>query len=113
MAQLIIVDGKPITIFDDNDFEQLLRDKIGNDAADYFAGHKARLLDELINAPSCEVSELCGGECAFVKELCDEHEDEIDGIQSAVRDLRMIIKSAQIDEDSKNDCLEIIDTILY
>lgn len=102
MAQLIIVDGKPITIFDDNDFEQLLRDKIGNDAADYFAGHKARLLDELINAPSWEVSELC-----------DEHEDEIDSIQSAVRDLRMIIKSAQIDEDSKNDCLEIIDTILY
>lgn len=76
MAQLIIVDGKPITIFDDNDFEQLLRDKIGNDAADYFAGHKARLLDELM-------------------------------------DLKTIIKSAQIDEDSKNVCLEIIGTILY
>lgn len=75
MAQLIIVDGKPITIFDDNDFEQLLRDKIGNDAADYFVGHKARLLDELM-------------------------------------DLKTIIKSAQIDEDSKNVCLEIIDTIL-
>lgn len=90
-VEVMMIQGEIVNIFDDDDFVQMLREKLGDDAARYFLD---RTNQEMLDAVMYDLNDseilnrgYCSGECDKVQETQEHYEDllkEIDGLSMAV-----------------------------
>ena len=75
MPSVLMIQGKPETIFDNEQFARLLDEKLGCDAAEYFRAaledQREILMDEMRKAPL----NFCTGECDRVYDTQRHYQD--------------------------------------
>ena len=89
MAETMMIQGKVETIWDDQDFARMLREKLGSDAEDYFnrALDPEALYDAVYEKFSADPLKYCSGECTKTYELQQFYEDKLKEIELAAREL--------------------------
>ena len=90
MADVLMIQGKVETIWDEQDFARMLREKLGSDAEMYF--NNALDPEALYDAVYARVSEnplkyVCSGECEKTYSLQEHYENELKGIELEAREL--------------------------
>ena len=93
MAEIMRIQGKIENVMSIDDFARLLREKLGDDAEDYFLC----ALDDAKHAEldSGDLLEKCGGECDRVYEIQGNHESIVSEVAEALQDLR-VYKSEEL-----------------
>ena len=89
MAETMMIQGKVETIFDERDFAELLRTRLGSDAEDFFnrCMDPEALYDAVYEKFSADPLKYCSGECTKTYELQQFYEDRLKEIELAAREL--------------------------
>lgn len=108
MPELMLIQGVPELITDDEDFARMLRDKLGEDAEQWFR----YVLDHPRIDPDEDLFSRCKGECDKLFEQQEHYEHVLEDIQSELCawPLNRLTK-AQIDE-RRDKLLKQIDSEL-
>lgn len=85
MPAVLMIQGKPETVFDNEQFARLLDEKLGYDAAEYFRGtledQRTILMDEMEKEPL----NFCTGECDRVYETQRHYQDMLRDVLDNLR----------------------------
>ena len=89
MAEVLMIQGKVENIFNDRDFADMLREKLGSDAEDYFnrALDPDALYDAVYNRFRENPLEFCSGECDKIQRQQEYYENELRDIELVAREL--------------------------
>ena len=89
MAETLMIQGKVETIFDERDFAEMIRVKLGSDAEDLFNRYMDSevLYDSVYVKFSADPLKYCSGECTKTYELQQFYEDKLKEIELAAREL--------------------------
>lgn len=89
MADVMIIQGKTETIWDDEDFARMLRDKLGYDAEQYFREKTdvETVLDDLNLTDEDILNHYCSGECDKVQDVQGHFQSVLNEIKELAREV--------------------------
>jgi len=89
MADVMIIQGKTETIWDNEDFARMLRDRLGSDAEQYFREKTdvETVLDDLNLTDEDILNHYCSGECDKVQDVQGHFQSVLNEIDELAREV--------------------------
>lgn len=115
MADVLMIQGKVETIWDEQDFARMLREKLGSDAEDYFnrCMDPEALYDAVYEKFSADPLKYCSGECTKTYELQQFYEDKLKEIELAARELyKCYMAKPKVPRKEMNIVLDLIKKVV-
>lgn len=107
MPHLLIIEGKPNTIFDDEQFARLLDERLGYDVGEYFRERIKDLKEDILDEFAKDPLKYCAGECDKVYDVQEQFENKLDSVKEKLQELYTYLQKLTTGRPKKNYALDI------